>query len=359
MSNNILYFELTTPVEDERPIYLAGNFNNWLPDKEAFKLHKIESGKYMLKFPPNYQVPETLEYKYTKGGWNQVELDEFGNATQNRIVHKRLGVLHDFVPHWRLDGTNLNPDLKPEIRLISETFAMPQLEAKRAVYVVLPHDYEQSTKRYPVLYLQDAQNLFGGDTATSTWGIENQLAVLASRGHSDVIIVAIAHGGENRFKEYSPYNNPKLGKGEGRKYVQFMARTLKPYIDANFRTIPDREATGLGGSSLGALVSIYGGLMYPEVFGRLMLFSPALWVSPNIYFDAIDFLSHLPAKLYVYAGGGEGSTMIPNVEKLKQTLERKGNKKIEIALSIDPDAIQSEVQWGKEFPKAIEYLFFS
>ena len=137
-----------------------------------------------------------------------------------------------------------------------------------------------------------------------------------------------------------------------------VARTLKPYIDANFRTIPDREATGLGGSSLGALVSIYGGLMYPEVFGRLMLFSPALWVSPNIYFDAIDFLSHLPAKLYVYAGGGEGSTMIPNVEKLKQTLERKGNKKIEIALSIDPDAIQSEVQWGKEFPKAIEYLFF-
>jgi predicted alpha/beta superfamily hydrolase len=358
MSNNILYFELTTPVEDDRPIYISGNFNGWLPDKEDFQLKKVEEGKYVLKFPTSHPVPETIEYKYTKGGWNQVELDEFGNPTKNRTVQRKLGVLHDFVPHWRLDGANLNNNLMPDIRLISDSFEMPQFDTKRAVYILLPHNYEQSDKKYPVLYLQDAQNLFLEGSEFGNWGIDKQLAVLASRGHGDVIIVAIAHGGENRFKEYSPYHNPKMGKGEGRKYVQFISRTLKPYIDANFRTLPDREHTGIGGSSLGGLVSIYAGLMYPEVFGRLMLFSPSLWVSPNIYFDAIDFLSHLPAKIYVYAGGGESSTMIPNVEKLKQTLQRQGNKKIDIHLSLDPDGKHSEVQWGKEFPKAVEWLFF-
>ncbi|MDI9869905.1 alpha/beta hydrolase [Flectobacillus roseus] len=358
MSNNVLYFELTTPVEDDRPIYISGNFNGWLPDKEDFRLKKTEEGRYVLKFPHSVPLPEKLEYKYTKGGWNQVELDEFGNSTHNRIVTKKLGVMHDFVPHWRLDGSNLQQDLMPEIRLISDSFDMPQFDTKRAVYILLPHDYDKTDKKYPVMYLQDAQNLFQEGSEFGNWGIDKQLAVLASRGHGDVIIVAIAHGGENRYKEYSPYNNPKLGKGEGRKYVQFISRTLKPYIDANFRTLTDREHTGIGGSSLGGLVSIYAGLMYPEVFGRLMLFSPSLWVSPNIYFDAIDFLSHLPTKIYAYAGGGEGHSMIPNVEKLKQTLLRQGNKKIDINLSLDPEGKHNESQWGKEFPKAIEWLFF-
>jgi predicted alpha/beta superfamily hydrolase len=98
--------------------------------------------------------------------------------------------------------------------------------------------------------------------------------------------------------------------------------------------------------------------MFPEAFGRLMIFSPSLWISPNIYFDAIDFLSHLPSRIYVYAGGKESNLMIPNVEKLKQTLERQGVKKTIINLSLDPEGKHSEDQWGKEFPKAMEWLFY-
>ncbi|MEA5459672.1 alpha/beta hydrolase-fold protein [Arcicella sp. LKC2W] len=358
MSKNILYFELTTPVEDERPVYISGNFNAWLPDKEELRLDKVEDGKYALKFPENIKLPETFEYKYTKGGWNQVELDEFGNPTGNRVAKNKTGVFHDFVPHWRLDGENLSENLMPEVRLISDEFEIPQLGKKRAVYILLPHNYEKSTKRYPVIYLQDAQNLFGNGSEFGNWGIDKQLAVLAAREHGDVIVVAIAHGGDERFEEYSPYSNPKLGKGQGRKYAQFLAKTLKPYIDKNYRTIPDRESTGIGGSSLGGLISIYAGLMFPEAFGRLMIFSPALWISPNIYFDAIDFLSHLPTRIYVYAGGQESAAMIPNVEKLKQTFERQGVKKTEINISLDPEGNHSEDQWGKEFPKAMEWLFF-
>ncbi|MCU0471004.1 MAG: alpha/beta hydrolase-fold protein [Arcicella sp.] len=358
MSKNILYFELTTPVEDERPVYLSGNFNAWLPDREELRLQKVEEGKYVLKFPETIKLPETFEYKYTKGGWNQVELDEFGNPTSNRVAKTKTGVFHDFVPHWRLDGENISENLMPEVRLISDEFEMPQLGKKRAVYILLPHNYETSTKHYPVIYLQDAQNLFGNGSEFGNWGIDKQLAVLSAREHGDVIVVAIAHGGDERFAEYSPYNNPKLGKGQGRKYAQFLAKTLKPYIDKNFRTIPDRESTGIGGSSLGGLISIYAGLMFPEAFGRLMIFSPSLWISPNIYFDAIDFISHLPTRIYVYAGGKESSAMIPNVEKLKQTFQRQGVKKTEIHVSLDPEGGHSEDQWGKEFPKAMEWLFF-
>ncbi|MBC7408567.1 MAG: alpha/beta hydrolase [Arcicella sp.] len=358
MSKNILYFELTTPVEDQRPVYLSGNFNAWLPDREELRLNKIEEGKYALKFPDTIKLPDTFEYKYTKGGWNQVELDEFGNGIPNRIAKIKNGVYQDFVPHWRMNGENLSENLMPEIRLISDKFEIPQLDRKRAVYILLPHNYENLKKHYPVIYLQDAQNLFGNGSEFGNWGIDKQLAVLSAREHGDVIVVAISHGGEERFQEYSPYNNPKLGKGQGRKYAQFLAKTLKPYVDKNFRTKPEREFTGIGGSSLGGLISIYAGLMFPESFGRLMIFSPSLWISPNIYFDAIDFLSHLPSRIYVYAGGKESSLMIPNVEKLKQTLERQGVKKTVINLSLDPDGKHSEDQWGKEFPKAMQWLFY-
>lgn len=359
MSKSVLYFELTTPVEDNRPVYISGSFNEWLPDKEEFRLNKVEDGKYILKLPDTIKLPESFEYKYTKGGWNQVELDEFGKPTANRIAKVRTGVLKDFVPHWRLDGENLSGDLMPEIRLISDTFEIPQFDRKRAVYILLPHNYETSEKHYPVIYLQDAQNLFGGGSEFGNWGIDKQLAVLAARGHGDVIVVAVAHGGEQRYQEYSPYNNPKMGKGQGRKYAQFLSKTLKPYIDNNFRTLPEREFTGIGGSSLGGLISIYAGLMFPEVFGKLMVFSPSLWVSPNIYFDAIDFISHLPTNIYIYAGGDEGTMMLPNVEKLKQTFQRQGIRKTEINLSYEPEGLHNEDQWGKEFPKAIEWLFFN
>ena len=174
------------------------------------------------------------------------------------------------------------------------------------------------------------------------------------------IIVAIAHGGEERKTEYNPYENNRLGKGEGRKYVKFIAETLKPYIDKNFRTMSSRLHTGVGGSSLGGLVSIYAGLMYPDVFGKLMIFSPSLWVSSKIYFDAIHFFEPLDTRIYVYAGGKEGAGMIPSVEKLKDTIaaQSPNTNKVKINLSLDPKGKHSESRWSEEFPKALEWLYY-
>ena len=140
------------------------------------------------------------------------------------------------------------------------------------------------------------------------------MAVLAEQNKGGIIIVAIDNGDEDRLHEFAPYTHPKFGKGAGKKYANFIVRTLKPYIDKNYRTRTERQFTGIGGSSMGGLISIYAGLMYPETLGRLMIFSPSLWVSDKIYFDSIEFFNPLETKIYVYAGGKEGRYMIPSVE---------------------------------------------
>jgi predicted alpha/beta superfamily hydrolase len=136
-------------------------------------------------------------------------------------------------------------------------------------------------------------------------------------------------------------------------------RTLKPYIDKNYRTLPDRQHTGIGGSSMGGLISIYAGLMYPETLGRLMIFSPSLWVSEKIYFDSIEFFNPLETRIYVYAGGKESRYMIPSVERLKESIERQGwsPERLQFKLATDPKGDHTEARWGKEFPKAVEWLF--
>ena len=111
LDNNALYFELTTPVDDERPVFLAGNFSQWYPDVKQFELKKVAPGKFILPFPTNLPLPDHIEYKYTRGAWDDVELDPYGNAPSNRISRRKSGVRKDFVPHWRKDGAAYEENL--------------------------------------------------------------------------------------------------------------------------------------------------------------------------------------------------------------------------------------------------------
>jgi len=363
MSNrNLLSLELTTPSDDERPVFLSGNFCEWNPDVSDFEMKRVSKGKYKFTFTPEIALPEKIEYKYTRGGWDFVELDTYGNAPSNRVIDKLTGNYADFVPYWRQDGsTAFIKKMMPKVQVVSEKFEIPQLGKTRKVYILLPHDYDQNLdKHYPVLYMQDAQNLFGKGSNYGNWEIDKRLSLLTKKELGDVIVVAIEHGEEDRFNEYSPYTVEKKGKGLGMKYANFIVRKLKPFIDANYRTKTERKFTGIGGSSMGGLISIYAGLMYPEAIGRLMVLSPALWVSPKIYFDAIEFFNPMDTKIYLYGGGKESAAMIPNVKKMKETIESQGwdAEKIQIKLSTDPKGEHNEKRWGQEFPKAIEWLFY-
>ena len=351
--------ELRTPDARDLPVFLTGNFNEWRVGDSQYRLEKVKKGLYRYEFRSKQLLPEILEYKYVRGSWDQVELDHNGNEISNRVFHTSGGFIADVVPRWRRGALTYSPALLPQIRVISETFRIPQLIKTRRIAALLPHDYDRTDRRYPVLYLQDGQNLFDDFAPFGSWGVDKKLAELAEKGFGDVIVIAIDHAAEARIAEFTPSYPTRLGTGEGKKYARFLKETLKPYVDTHFRTLPDRNNTGIGGSSMGGLISFYAGLMFPEVYSKLMIFSPSLWVAPNIHHQSNDFRKPYDTKIYLYGGGAESAGMAPSLIRIKETLERQGQgSKMDIRLAIDPRGKHNEARWGKEFPRAIKWLFY-
>jgi predicted alpha/beta superfamily hydrolase len=351
-----LVLELTTsPAFHDRPVFVAGSFTDWYPDRPEFAMQPVGPGQYRFEFPEDFVFHAPAEYKYTRGSWADVELGAFGEAPPNRPIGDPSHTYRDYVPHWRQAGTGFVPELMPQVHTLSTRLRMTPLNRRRGVTVLLPHDYETSGQRYPVLYLQDAQNLFGGGSAYGDWAIDRSLGVLALRGQAGVIVVATDHGERYRMREYIPYAG-KMGVGEGAAYLQFLVETLKPRIDRTFRTLPDRQTTGIGGSSLGGLISLYAAMARPGVFGRALVFSPSLWVSREPFDQADDFRALGPTKTYLYAGGREGAGMVPAAERIAASLAQPMH---DVWLEINPGGRHTESEWAREFPRAVEWLFFS
>ena len=353
-----LYIILTTDEDDMRPVYISGNFNNWKTLDNDFMMEQIGINSYHFKFPLGFDYPETLFYKFTKGDWSEVEIDQNGNRTENRSTKLHTGIQKEHVARWRKNWLPFKQSYLPKVQLISDEFEIPQLNKTRKIWALIPHDYDKTDERYPVMYLQDAQNLFNEKAAFGNWEIDKKLAVMSEYKIGKIIIIAIEHADEDRVKEYN-VGKTVLGKGQGKKYIRFVTDTLKPFVDANFRTKTEREHTGIGGSSMGGLVSIFSGLKNPEVYGKLMIFSPSLWVVPELKINPKKAFS-ADTKIYLYAGGNESETMIEHThafyEKLVTTEFVKDKTKIN--LSINRHGTHSETYWSDEFPKAIEWLFF-
>jgi predicted alpha/beta superfamily hydrolase len=321
-------------------------------------MQQVGDGYYVLDVDVDHEWPDVLNYKYTRGGWDQVELDGAGDVPPNRRTKQKRGVRRDYVPHWRWYGNSFNPAFLPRLGLAQADFPVPQLQTTRRVRVLLPYDYEQSTRRYPVLYLQDGQNLIGAGSDYGSWEVDRRMAVLASRHHHEVILVAIDHAGEKRVQEFTP-DVMMAGTGDGRHYLDFIVSTLKPYIDQTFRTQSTATATGLGGSSMGGLLATYGGLLYPNVFGRLLVFSPSFWAAPNLQTDIRRGQRTYPSKWYVYGGGSESRYMVSSLKQFINNLEWAGTKQsVEVQLTINPAGKHSESDWGHEFTAALEWLFY-
>ena len=351
---------LTTDEDDTRPVYISGNFNDWHTQDTNFEMEKIGNGLYHYKFAPDFVYPTEMLYKFTKGDWSEVEIDKYGNKTENRSCKESKGVRKEHVDKWRKNWLPFKPNFLPSVHLISEEFEIPQLNKTRRIWALLPHDYETSSESYPVLYLQDAQNLFNEQAKYGNWEIDKKLAVMSEYNIGKIIIIAIEHAEQDRIKEYN-VGKTVLGVGQGKKYIRFITDTLMPFVDTTYRTKTEREFTGIGGSSMGGLVSIFSGLMYPEVYGKLMIFSPSLWVVPKMDFSNIDFSEPGDTKIYLYAGGEESTTMIEHVKKFKKSMINNEfvDDKMKIKLSINMLGKHNERYWSDEFPKAIEWLYFN
>ena len=353
-------FTLTTSDTDGREIYICGNFNQWKPKDPLFKLNMKFADVFEIDIDDQI-LPEKIEYKFTKGGWENVELDEYANITPNRKARKSTGETEDHVPMWRCNWGPFKAEFFPITQVISEEFYIPQLNRHRKVWILLPFDYYSSEKNYPLLYLQDAQNLFNEGSEFGNWEIDKKLSVLAEYGRGDIIVVAVEHGSESRIAEYIFDNDSIAKKSEGKKYIRFITDTLKPFVDQHFRTKKEREHTGIGGSSLGGLISIYSGFLYPEVYSKLLIFSPSLWVEPNNNFPMLSFSTPYKTKVYLYGGEKEGSQMVERILDFEQNMKKWEEQRLfdfEFRTSINGSGTHNEFYWSQEFPRAVEWLYY-
>jgi len=245
----------------------------------------------------------------------------------------------------------------PRVQVLGERLAMPGLNRERTLRLYVPPSYATSPqRRYPVLYLHDAQNLFDDATAfAGEWGVDETLDALAAATGFEAIVVGIDHGGARRTTELNPWAHERFGPGEGELYLDFIVRTVKPFIDARWRTRTEPAATLVGGSSLGGLVSHAAIHRHPDVFGRALVFSPAYWIAPAM----AEFAERRPlpksARVYFYAGGRESRDMLPLTEKMHALLQRQGGAAT--VLRIAPDAQHNEAAWRAAFEPALRWLF--
>ncbi|GAB3459869.1 hypothetical protein GCM10027321_18530 [Massilia terrae] len=246
----------------------------------------------------------------------------------------------------------------PGVSLLKTKLVIPGLDRQRQVRIYLPPGYETSRKRYPVLYMHDAQNLF--DNATSfagEWKVDETLDQLASEGKLELIVVGIDNSPDKRINELNPWDNPRFGAGEGRQYMDFIVKVVKPLVDHTYRTLPDRAHTAIMGSSMGGLITHFAIVQYPQVFSKAGVFSPAYWTAPMSY--AYVAAKPLPkdARVYMLMGGDEGDSMVPDVKVMAQTVLRTGLPKDHFVLKIVPGEHHNEGFWSTQFGEAVQWLF--
>jgi predicted alpha/beta superfamily hydrolase len=240
---------------------------------------------------------------------------------------------------------------------------------RRDVLVYLPRGYQRfSRRRYPVLYLHDGQNVFDAASSFSgvEWGVDETAERLIKENLIEpLIIVAVANMGEERMHEYAPTRGvidakakrKKRSKGLARQYGHFLIKELKPYIDRKYRTNPGAEFTGLGGSSLGGLVTLAIGILYPQIFRRLMVMSPSVWWDNFAIYRLVDSIEQKrPLKIWLDTGTAELGW--EQARELLNRLVEKGWKLHKDLQYMEAQcADHREAAWATRVEPALRFLF--
>ncbi len=260
--------------------------------------------------------------------------------------------------NWRAQMEQSEPNtIDGEVEIIDD-FEMPELGRSRTLRIFLPEGYRNSDNHYPVIYMHDGQNLFDEYTSyVGEWKIDETINGLVREGKWDgAIVVGIDNGQSLRIDEYSPWRNNDRGDGgEGAQYVDFLVKTLKPWVDQHYRTLPDRDNTMIAGSSMGGLISLYAGMKYPEVYSKLGLFSPAFWYAKQPLLDFLDTVSiDHDFRIYIDSGTLEGKSYVSDATQIRMILRQKGV--MDCRLVIDGGAQHNEAAWARRFPAALLWL---
>lgn len=239
--------------------------------------------------------------------------------------------------------------------------------AERQITIYTPPGYESSTERYPVLYLQDGQNLFEAQRAYvpgEIWHVKSTADTLIRAGEIEpLIIVGIDHAGPQRIDEYTPTQDLRSKRGGlAKAYGRLLVEELKPWIDHEYRTKTDACHTALGGSSLGGLVSLYLGFRAPHVFGRLAVMSPSLWWDRQIMVQRLRANIHRRrTRIWLDIGTREGRAYVQTVKQTRQLRDelvaRGWREGYDLLYYEDTGAMHTERAWAHRLPMVLKYLF--
>ena len=250
--------------------------------------------------------------------------------------------------------TDLNSQSTVSQNVTKFRIEAPQLDTIKTIWVYLPKNYKNSQKSYPVIYMHDAQNLFDKESSyAGEWQVDEFLDTMTSQ---ESIIVGIEHGNEKRILELTPFSHDKYGGGKGDQYLNFLRFTLKPHIDATYRTLPDPKNTVIFGSSLGGLISFYAILVYPDVYGSAGIFSPSFWFNESIYDLASKTKIPSTTRFFFLAGTDESEDMVNDLKKMINTLRSNGLNSTQIKSMIIEDGKHNEALWAKYFPVAYNWI---
>ncbi|MCA9874811.1 MAG: alpha/beta hydrolase [Anaerolineales bacterium] len=255
---------------------------------------------------------------------------------------------------------------------VAQGVLSPRLHNRRDIFVYLPPSYHISQAHYPVLYMHDGQNLFDNNLSyAGEWRVDETMERLAYEQQLEAIVVGIPNMGQRRLDEYSPFRHPTYGGGQGDEYLEFIIHTVKPLIDQDFRTLPDKPHTGIMGSSMGGLISLYAFFRYPDVFGFAGVMSPSLWFANYAVLNYVKTAVFNHGRLYLDAGTreygdanhetskprAESRRYYASVRRLKRILVSKGYRPQHDLLHVEEKwAAHNEAAWERRLPVAIKFF---
>jgi predicted alpha/beta superfamily hydrolase len=335
-------------------LYWAGALNGWNPGSPSWAFAGTYPGPYHITLPAG---SGSTTYKITRGSWPTVEGNATGGYLPNRTYTYGLAdTVVISVASWEDLGSG-NSTATANVQVVSPPLWMASLQRPRTIRVYLPPGYDTSAAHYPVMYLLDGQNLFDAATAfAGEWEVDESLNALAAQGWPEVIAIGIDNGGTYRTAEYTPWAHPTYGGGDAALMLDFMTNQLKPWVDSAFRTQPGREATAIGGSSLGGLFCLYAALEQPQVYSKALVFSPSIWFSDSIWAWASSQTPHADMRLYFLTGTAEGNGSVTALadSMVDQLLQSGWTDVHHAAIS---GGTHSEGFWAAQFPNGFKYLF--
>lgn len=373
----------------ESPIHLASSHNGWNPSDPGQRLTPRSDGRWQIVIAKP-KLDSRIAFKFTRGNWATVEIAEdlsdikdrlLPNVDSSKLKSGEQPIIEFVVPKWAdqrpkdADALGAGPNRAVKVaggRIQRVQVVGGGVAITRDLLVWLPPGYDDAanaSRTYPVLYMNDGQNLFEKHAGIpDEWRVDETAIELINAGTIEpLIIVGIPNAEKSRISEYMPTAALANVTPRGDAYVEFVVNEVVPRIERSFRVKSGPENTAIGGSSLGGLISLYAGFKHPQVFGKVLAESPSLRLGGReIWKDAFDGFRQGPRVIFLGMGGKEhgadpkndsdNEQLLESLASLQKWLEeRKIGEKVQAV--VEENATHTEAAWAERLPRALKVLF--